>query len=58
MSTCSFYNTQELLRKERVENKALRVKIKKLHDDLLKGEGNSEKEGATKNFLDEKEKEV
>ena len=31
--------TQDLLRKERVENKALTSKIKKLQDDLLKGEG-------------------
>ena len=36
--------TQDLLRKERVENKALRIKIKKLHNDLLKGEGNQTKE--------------
>ena len=31
--------TRDLLRKESVENKALRIKIKKLQDDLLKGEG-------------------
>ena len=31
--------TQDLLRKEKVENKALRIKIKKLQDDLLKGGG-------------------
>ena len=31
--------THDLLRKERVENKALRIKINKFQDGLLKGEG-------------------
>ena len=31
--------TRDLLRKERVKNKALGIKIKKFQDDLLKGEG-------------------
>ena len=50
--------TLDLLRKERVENKALRIKIKKLQDDLLKSEGNSYQGGATQKLLYEKEKEV
>ena len=50
--------TRDLLRKEGVENKALRIKIKKLQDDLLKGEGQLDQGGAAQKLLDEKEKEV
>ena len=50
--------TWDLLRKERVENKALRIKINKLQDDLLKCEGQSDQGEATQKLLDEKEKEV
>ena len=49
---------QYLLRKEKVENKALRIKIKKLQDDLLKVDGKSEKATVAQNLFDEKEKEV
>ena len=50
--------TRDLLRKERVENKALRIKIKKFQDDLLKGEGKLNQEGAAQKLLVENEKEV
>ena len=49
---------QDLLRKEKVENKALRIKIKKLEDNLLKVDGQSDKGAVTQKLLDEKEKEV
>ena len=49
---------QDILRKEKVESKALRIKIKKLQDDLLKADGQSNKGAVAQNLFDEKEKEV
>ena len=49
---------EDLLRKEKVENKALRIKIKKLQDDLLKVHGQSDKGAVAQKLFDEKEKEV
>ena len=50
--------SQDLLRKEKVESKALQVKIKKLQDDLLKVDGKLDKGAVAQNLLYEKEKEV
>ena len=50
--------SQDLLRKERVESKSLRIKIKKLKDDLLKVDGKSDKGAVDQKILDGKEKEV
>ena len=47
-----------LLWKEKVENKALRIKIKKLQEDLLKVNGQSDKGVVDQKLLNEKEKEV
>ena len=49
---------QDLLRKEKFENKALWIKIKKLQDDLLKLDGQLDKGAVAQNLFDEKEKEV
>ena len=49
---------QVLLRKEKVENKALQIKIKKLQEELLKVDGQSGKWAVAQNLFDEKEKEV
>ena len=49
---------QDLLRKEKVENKALGIKIKKLQDDLLKVDGQLDKGEVAQKLFDEKEKEV
>ena len=48
--------TRELLRKERVENKALQINIKKLEEDLFKVERKSDKGVVAQNILDEKDK--
>ena len=49
---------QDLLRKERVENKTLQIKIKNLHDELLKVDWKLDKGAMAQKLLDEKEKEV
>ena len=49
---------QDLLQKEKVEHKALRIKIKKLQENLLKVEGQSDKGAVAQKLFDEKEKEV
>ena len=49
---------QDLLRKEKVENKAFRIKIKKLQEELLKVDGQSDKGAVAQRLFDEKEKEV
>ena len=49
---------QDLLRKEKVEKKELRIKIKKLQDELLKVDGKSDKGAVAQRLFDEKEKDV
>ena len=50
--------TQDLLRKVRVENKALKVKFKNLHDESVKVDRQADKGALAQKLLDEKEKEI
>ena len=50
--------TQDLLRKVRVENKALRVKFKKLQYESVEVDGQEDKGALAQKLLDEKEKEI
>ena len=50
--------TQDLLRKVRVENKALRVKFKKLQYESVEVDGQEDKGALAQKLLDEKEKEL
>ena len=50
--------TQDLLRKVRVENKALIIKFKKLQDELVKVDGQVDKGALDQKLLDEKEMEI
>ena len=50
--------SKDFLHKEKVENKALKVKIKKLQEELLKVDGQSGKWAVAQKLFDEKEKEV
>ena len=49
---------QVLLQKEKVENKALQIKIKKLQEELLEVDGQSDKEAVAQKLFHEKWKEV
>ena len=49
---------QDILWKEKVENKALWIKIKNLQQDLLKVDGHLVKGTMAQKLFDEKEKEV
>ena len=50
--------TQDLLRKVRVENKALRAQIAKLQNEAVHINGQEDKKSLAQIFLDEKEKEI
>ena len=50
--------TQDLLRKVRVENKALKFKFQKLQGESVKVDGLTDKGALDQNLLDEKEKEI
>ena len=50
--------TQDLLRKVRVENKALKVQFQKLQDESVKVDGQEDKGALAQKLLDEKEKEI
>ena len=50
--------TQDLLRKVRVEDKALKVQFQMLQDESLKVDGQVDKGALAQNLLEEKEKEI
>ena len=50
--------TQDLLRKVRVENKALKVQINNLQNELVQIDGKEDKRALAQRLLDEKEKEI
>ena len=50
--------TQDLLRKVRVENKALKVQINNLQNEAVQIDGQEDNRASTQIFLDEKEKEI
>ena len=48
--------SRDLLPKEKVKNKALWIKIKKLQEELLKVDGQSDKGAVAQRLFDEKDK--
>ena len=50
--------TRDLLRKVRVENKALKVQFQKFQDESVKVDGQADKGALAQNLLDAKEKEI
>ena len=50
--------TQDLPRKVRVENKALKVQFQKLQDESLKVDGHADKTALAQKLLEEKEREI